>query len=134
MNSKILLLVAFLSILIGCGGSSPAPPFKYNDNTRIVVEGKLIQPDQSAAANQLVQLYALNGGYGDVLINESVSDNQGNFYITSPKGIYSMYLIFPEKNVSMVSNNSNLIKQFQWKGLGYLDGTYYKFNSVLLIN
>ncbi len=134
MKSKFLLLLAFLPTFIGCGGSSPAPPFEYKDNTRIVIEGKLINPNQSPAANQLVQLYALNGGYQDVLINEAVSDNQGDFFITSPKGIYSMYIVFPDKNVSATSNNSYLIKQFQWMGLGYLDGTYFKFNSVLLIN
>jgi hypothetical protein len=134
MKSKILKLLAILPIFIGCSGSSPAPPFQYKDNSRIVIEGRLINPNQSAAANQLVQLFAKNGGYQDVLINQAVSDSQGDFFITSPKGIYSMYIVFPEKNVSATSNNSYLIKQFQWMGLGYLDGTYYKFNSVLLIN
>lgn len=132
MKTKILLFLAILPLIYSCSGTS-TPPFSYSDNTRIVIEGELLNSNYAVLPNQLVQLYALNGGNSAVMIHQTVSDSNGKFYISSPRGNYNLYVVFPEKNVSTTGNNSNLIKQFQWKGLGYLSGSYYDFRKIVLL-
>lgn len=133
MKAKILIYCTILISLFSCSGGTPIPPFGYSDNVRIIVEGKLYNQSGGVLSNQSVVLYGISGS-SYVVLQTAVSDNQGGFFITCPKGNNPIYILFTDKNVFSAGNNGSLIRQFQNIGLGYLNNTYYNFSSIILTN
>jgi hypothetical protein len=133
MKAKILIYSIFLTSLISCSGNSSIPPFSYNDNTRIVIEGKLFDENQNVISNQLVQLYGNQNG-GPVLLCEVNSDNNGDFFITSPQGNYLILMAFNGKNIISTAPGGILLANSSLLGFEPNKGSYFNFNQIVLSN
>jgi hypothetical protein len=131
--------IIFLSF-IRCGSSGEiVPPFKYSDNTRIVIEGKVYLDTGVVLVNQEVELRARSGSIaGSVVVQSTVSDADGKIFVTTPRGNNSMFLTFPNKKVVQSSINNNLVfsasSSVGVSGIGFLSESYYNFGTIVLKN
>jgi hypothetical protein len=129
---KILLLFFVYSITVG--GSCDADPFKYANNTRIIIEGKLVNEDGSVLTNQSLKLFSTDQN-NRIVIKQVFSDGQGIIFLSAPKGNNPMFIEFDNKNILSTTYYSDLIKvpgysKPDW--IGFLNDSYYDFGYVML--
>ncbi len=135
MRIKIFFVTVISLLLSNCGGSgSSLPPFEYGENSRIILEGILQNPDGSPAQNQPLELQAYR--YDIFVVNSTFSDGQGKFFISAPKSNYEYSLVFNNKNIiSMQTNQSLLIENkdippFYYGVIPKLIKNYYDFKII----
>jgi hypothetical protein len=130
-------IIISLLFLMSSGGSCEPdiPPFEYSNNTRTVIEAKLVNEDMTALANQTVPLMSYNGRER-IIIGSAVSDANGKIFISAPKGNNPMYLEFKNKKILYATNYHDLIhtSDYQEDIIGTLPGSYYDFGIITLKN
>jgi len=136
MKKTILYLATIF--LISCGGES-APPFKYQDNSRIVLEGNLVDQNGSSLANQSAELYTFRSSVR-ISVKEVFSDNEGKIFVSAPKANYNYSLGFVNKNIISMQNYPALLQldgnhpPYYYGFINGLNDTYYNFGIIKLIN
>ncbi len=120
----------FLLILLA---SDCSAPFEYADNSRLVIEGRLLQSDGSTVTGQDVLLYTASSG-SSVIIHQVTSDSQGNFYITSPKGNYPLVVEFKNKDFEVNARYTALKKLQNGRAdiLTNFSESYYNLGSIIV--
>lgn len=129
-------IVVSLLFLMSSGGSCEStPPFEYSNNTRIVVEAKLVNEDMTPLSSQTVYLKSFSSSTR-IVVSGAISDDNGRIFISAPKGNNPMYLEFVNKDIVYTTNYSNLIHApssgDHW--LGFLPNSYYDFSIITLKN
>ena len=119
-------------------GGSSAPPFGYEDNSRIIIEMVLRDENDAILKNQQVDLMSTSYGK-QVIVKTDYSENDGKIFISVPKGNYAYALFFTNKKIISTQNYSNLVvfDQQNTTNTGIIAGfseTYYNFGTVKLIN
>ena len=124
-------IFGLLFVFIFSLGSSCEPEFKYQNNSRIIIEGFLVNDDNSVLANQKISIFSssLNN---DLEIISSYSDPQGKIFITTPRGNNPMYIEFENKKIVSMDNYTDLVKNSIW--IGFLSESYYNFGIIKLTN
>lgn len=131
MKKIIALLILFT---ITTAGSCEPDPFKYETNSRIIIEGTLQNEAGLKIANQSIKLLSVSGSKS-ILIMEVFSDLNGNFFLSSAKGNNNLHLEFTDKAISNSTNNAGLIHingYSDW--IGFLPDSYYDFGNITLKN
>ena len=129
MKKRIIL---FLLFFISCGDSIPS--FEYEDNSRIVIEGRLIDQDGIVLSNQSVLLVSIDNDLR-VILQQVSSDANGNIFISSPKGNNPVFIEFENRFIMDTTFYSDLIKNPSFSTnswIGFLDGSYYYFGDITL--
>ena len=123
----IPLLLAFIS----CG--DPIPSFNYETNTRIIIEGRLIDQDGLILSNQSVIVASFSSDQ-QIILQQVFSDVNGKIFISSPKGNNPVFIEFENKNILNATYYSDLINNpsFSADWIGFLDGSYYDFEDITL--
>lgn len=130
--------VLFALFLISCGGGGSLPPFEYKDNSRIVIEGILLDQDGHPLPNQSVNLAFTK--YQTEIVKNVVSDSNGYFFMSVPKSNYNYYLILDNKDIISIENYSSLLtvdsqnSPLFYGTIGNLNATYYNFGNIKLIS
>ncbi len=132
MNVKKIIYLLLTPLIVGCGGTSE-PPFQYKDNSRIVVEGRIIDQNQNPIANQLVQLNGTPRN-GLILVNEAYTNTNGEFYLSSPRANYLFCLSFIDKKVFSASLGGLQPPDTYYLFFDDNSTTYYKYDYILLTN
>lgn len=136
MKKTILYLASIF--LISCGGES-APPFQYQDNSRIVLEAYLVNESGIPLANQSADLYTFRYNT-QITVKEVHSDNDGKIFISAPKANYNYSLGFVNKNIISMQNYSVLLQEdgnhlpYYYGFIDGLNDTYYNFGIIKVIN
>jgi hypothetical protein len=126
-------IVISLLLLIG-GNCNYSPPFEYKNETRIVVEGKLVNEDMTPLANQSISLMSFHYD-NKVEINKTLSDSNGNFLISAPKGNNGMYIVFRNKKIKYTTNYFDLVNSSETNDedwFGFLPNSYYGISIIIL--
>lgn len=124
----------FIIFLFGPSGGCD-PEFEYDNNSRIILEGKLVNENGQILPNQSVTI--LSNSFGSTIeLNSSASDVNGNFFISSPNGNTGVYLKFSEKDITMIQFYPELVKQnsFSDDWIGFFENKHYKFGTITLID
>lgn len=136
MKKAVLYLATIF--LLSCGGES-SPPFKYENNSRIVLEAYLVNENGTPLANQSAELYTFRYT-SRITVKEVFSDNDGKIYVSAPKANYNYSLGFVNKNIINMQNHSVLLQEddnhppYYYGFINGLNGTYYNFGIIKLIN
>ena len=125
------IILSLLFVFISCGDFIPS--FNYEDNTRIIIEGRLIDQDGIVLSNQSAILASYSNDQ-QIILQQVVSDGNGKIFISSPKGNNSVFIEFENKNILDATYYSNLIKNpsFSEDWIGFLVGSYYDFGDITL--
>lgn len=115
-----IFLICLISLASDCD-----VPFSYIDDSRLIVEGTLRLSNGDIAANKTVNLQS-----DSFILNQTVSDNNGKFYITSPKANKKIYWYCPEYKIGVVQqypsfSNAAAISDFS--------KSYYDLGTIELI-
>ena len=101
------LIIMFSISFISCGGSS-APPFEYNDNSRLVIEAVLQSENGDILQNQKMEVYPKYGSNSQP-IKTIVSDSNGRIFLSIPFGNYAYSIYFSGKKIVSMQRNQELI-------------------------
>ena len=134
MKTKTVLF-SFIYFMIyasfySCGPVEP--DFQYIDNTRIIIEAKLVDENNTAIANQVVELYS-----NSFLIQTVQSNNEGKLFLSVPLANRNYNLSFEGKRIISTEHYSSLIgynsETNQNSGtLNSLKNNYYDFGTIVL--
>lgn len=130
------LALLFVYLMTSSGSCESISPFEYENNSRIVLKGILLNENGEVLQNQSIQLLSPDGS-GTIIVKEVFSDNLGKMFLSSPKGNNPVYIVFPNKDIVNVMNNISLVNQPSYgerHWIGYLIDSYYDFGFIKLKN
>jgi hypothetical protein len=124
----------FIIFLFGPSGGCD-PEFEYENNSRVILEGKLVDENGYSLSNQNVVILSTSFG-STIELNRITSDANGNFFISSPNGNTGVYLKFSGKDIDLIQFYPELVKQnsFSDDWIGFFENKHYKFGTITLIN
>ena len=135
---KNLFILCCCFVLNSCGDSSP--PFLYEQNSRFIIEGVLVNDNNQILSNQEVNVFStkyIAGSYATV--KKVYSDANGTFFISVPQANYSYKVEFLNKKIISMQRNPELIQTNSSTNqnagvLANFNTSYYDLGLVKLIN
>lgn len=124
-------LTFFIIYLVSSGGSCDSQPFKYEDNSRLVVEAYLVNESMVPMPNQQAQINTTSDDF-QLTIKQVVSDVNGKIFISIPKGNNPMILSFPNKDIVVSTYYSEIIMKGNPNWMGFLNKSYYNFGTIII--
>ena len=133
---KNLFILCCCFVLNSCGDSSP--PFLYEQNSRFIIEGVLVNDNNQILSNQEVNVFSTKEG-SYTSIKRVYSDANGTFFISIPTANYSYAVVFLNKKIVSMQRNSELIQTNSTTNqnaglLANFNTSYYDLGLVKLIN
>ena len=132
MKKRIFFIFSIIT-LVSCGDGS-LPSFKYEGNTRIIIEAILVNEDGSVLANQSLKLFSFNRN-DRIVIKQVFSDVQGKIFLSAPKGNNLMFIEFDNKHIISTTSHFDLIHSPSFQNLswfGFLNESYYDIGITVL--
>jgi hypothetical protein len=136
MKTKLLFYLISLKLLISCSGGSPLPPFEYSENTRIIIEGVLINEDGSPLSGQVIELKFKR--YEFETVKKINSEKDGKFFISVPKSNYEYSLFFEDKRIISIQKTGGILTSdienppLFYGNINMLISNYYNFKNIKL--
>ena len=133
---KILIILSI--VLASCGGGPSEPPFYYNENSRIIVEGVVQDENGAILVGQKVEVNSRSSG-SNIIVKTIYSDSSGKIFLSIPTGNYKYYINFLNKRIVFMQRNQELIlfdgSTNQNTGiLGNFQRNYYDLEIIKLKN
>ena len=125
MKKSLTILLIF--IFFSCGGDYSVP-FEYQDNSRIILEGKLVDNLGNALPNQSAEIFTFKSSTRITVI-EVFSNNEGAIFISVPKSNYKYSLGFIYKQIISITKYPELMIEDTNN-----PGTFYGFTSNLTLD
>ena len=130
-------LVLTLFFLMTSGGSCEGESFDYEDNTRVIATGRLLDEAGNPLINQQVNLVYYKGYYDntDDIYHIVFSDSDGKFFVSAPGANKNCSLFFSNKKIISLQNSYELtIYPFASTetSVVYLTKKTYEFGNINL--
>jgi len=93
---KISIIISLSLIFYSCGGSDIK--FQYTDNSRIVIEGTLIDENGNILKNQSAELYTIISN-SKISVKKVNSKDDGVLYLSVPLSNLTYALVFENKKL-----------------------------------
>ncbi|WP_395051860.1 hypothetical protein [Flavobacterium sp.] len=121
---KKIVAILLIFVFYSCGGEYSVP-FEYQDNSRIILEGKLVDNLGNALPNQSAEIFTFKSSTRITVI-EVFSNNEGAIFISVPKSNYKYSLGFSYKQIISITKHPELMIEDTNN-----PGTFFGFTSNL---
>ena len=124
---KKVLIILIIYTFYSCD-SSFTVPFEYQNDSRIILEGKLVDNLGNALPNQSAEIFTFKSSTRITVI-EVFSNNEGAIFISVPKSNYKYSLGFIYKKIISITKHPELMIEDTNN-----PGTFYGFTSNLTLD